>query len=339
MMVDIKPAAAPRRSPTGRRSGIDEDLPGVTSESVRLPRRLPGGEPQHLVVLLLADFTLQARAWLPSAAIVALLGEYDIKPANARAALSRLTRRGALERDQQGRRTAYRLSPSCALHLAYGARQIATYGADAESWDGAWTIVMYSVPHAHHADREALRSELRWLGLAPLYDGVWLSPSPLPDHATDIFAGIGSATVTAFRARRTELPHNAGRDPLGAWNLAEIAERYQGFVQYWNGYRQRMRSQVPTGAEALHARVRILDEYRLFTLVDPPLPTRLMPPGWPREHATELFSAIYDSLGRSAYQHLVEIVSDHTDTPSPGITCHTVADMASGLWPTEADRR
>jgi hypothetical protein len=40
-----------------------------------LPRRQVGGSPQGQAVTVVADYTLRTRAWLPSAAVVALLGE------------------------------------------------------------------------------------------------------------------------------------------------------------------------------------------------------------------------------------------------------------------------
>ena len=70
---------------------------------VRLPRRQSGNSPQGLTVTLMADYTLRTRAWLPSAAIVALLAEAGVSHAGARTTISRLARRGVLEGSRQGR--------------------------------------------------------------------------------------------------------------------------------------------------------------------------------------------------------------------------------------------
>lgn len=56
---------------------------------------------------LLADYTVRTRAWLPSAMIVALLAESGVNTAGARAAISRLARRGVLEYARRGRHSAY----------------------------------------------------------------------------------------------------------------------------------------------------------------------------------------------------------------------------------------
>jgi phenylacetic acid degradation operon negative regulatory protein len=64
---------------------------------VALPRMQAGGSPQHLLLTLLGDYWYGQRAALPSAALVSLLGEFGITEVSARAALSRLARRGLLE--------------------------------------------------------------------------------------------------------------------------------------------------------------------------------------------------------------------------------------------------
>ncbi|MGK5559037.1 hypothetical protein ACSNOI_46315, partial [Actinomadura kijaniata] len=61
---------------------------------VRLPRMRNGPRPQHLLLTLLGDYWYGRHDPLPSATLVALLGEFGVSPAAARAALNRLARRG-----------------------------------------------------------------------------------------------------------------------------------------------------------------------------------------------------------------------------------------------------
>src|SRR4051812_22132248 len=98
-------AGAPVTSPFD----IEEIFPDDAAEPVRLPRRQAGSSPQGLAVTLLADYTLRNRAPLPSAAIVALLAESGVSHPGARAAISRLARRGVIEGSRQGRHSSYRL--------------------------------------------------------------------------------------------------------------------------------------------------------------------------------------------------------------------------------------
>src|SRR5256885_3840855 len=51
-----------------------------------------------------------------------------------------------------------------------------------------------------------------------------------------------------------------------------------------------------TGAQAVRARTEIMDTYRRLPILDPQLPASLLPPGWLREPARDLFTAVYDGL-------------------------------------------
>src|SRR4029450_11094966 len=74
---------------------------------VNLPRIQTGANPQHLIVTLLGDYWFGRKEHLPSAALVALANEFEITSTSARAALSRLARRGLLDSSRDGRRTFY----------------------------------------------------------------------------------------------------------------------------------------------------------------------------------------------------------------------------------------
>ncbi|MER7283726.1 PaaX family transcriptional regulator, partial [Dactylosporangium sp. NPDC000244] len=151
---------------------IEEIFPD-DDEPVRLPRRQSGPAPQGLAVTLMADYTLRTRAWLPSAAIVALLIESAVSEAGARTAISRLARRGVLQGRRNGRHSSYRLATAAADQLSAGGQWIVSSAAGAEPWDECWTLIAFSLPQQERARRRELRNRLRWLGYAPLYDGLW----------------------------------------------------------------------------------------------------------------------------------------------------------------------
>jgi phenylacetic acid degradation operon negative regulatory protein len=149
-------------------------------EVLNLPRVQTGANPQHLIVTLLGDYWSGRKEHLPSAALVALTNEFDITSTSARAALSRLARRGLLDSTKDGRRTFYGLTPSAEQVLDEGFRRIVTFGLDEGPWDESWVVVIFSVPENQRDVRHVLRTRLRWLGFAPLYDGSWVSPRADP---------------------------------------------------------------------------------------------------------------------------------------------------------------
>src|SRR3954468_7480959 len=165
-------------------------LDPVTSDDlvddVDLPRAQAGAQPQHLVVTLFGDYWLGRSEHLPSAGLVALAGEFGVSPTSARAALSRLARRGLLTPSKSGRNTFYGLTGRAERVLRDGQARIMSFGrTPAEQWGGTWVIVVFSVPERRRDVRHALRTRLRWLGFASLYDGVWVSPRPVAAESAE----------------------------------------------------------------------------------------------------------------------------------------------------------
>jgi phenylacetic acid degradation operon negative regulatory protein len=310
---------------------IEEIFPDAPVGSVRLPRRQTGSSPQDLAVTLMADYTLRTRAWVPSAAIVALLGESGISPAGARTAISRLARRDVLEGSRDGRHSSYRLTQPAAVHLSVGGSWIAASTAQDPPWDGWWTLVAFSLPNELSVERRALRSQLRWLGYAPLYDALWISPSALAPKAAAKFSHHDLGALTVFRARHVELEANINRHPIDAWDVAGIAREYESFISRWSPLLPRLRRGEVGGAEAARARTEVMNTYRRFPVLDPELPIRLLPPRWPRQRARELFAAVYDGLAEAAQQHVRAIVAGFAQDRQPGIRAHSLADLIAGV--------
>lgn len=319
-----------RSEPLARVFDLEEIFPGVDPASVRLPRR-QAGSPQGLGITLITDYTLSARAWLPSAAIVDLLGEFGVTNGAARTTISRLARRGVLEGRRDGRYSAYRLTDPAAANLSNGAREIAAFGAAPESWDGWWTLVAFSIPQEENTQRRAIREHLRWRGYAPLYDGVWVAPHPLTDQERTALAGIAFGAMSVFRAQHLELETGATRNPVDAWDIAGIAKQYTTFIRRWNRRLPRIAAGKISGIAAVRLRTEVMDTYRRFPVLDPLLPIELLPPDWPRARAREVFVGVYDGLAEPAQEHVRAIVARTADGEHLQIRAHTVAEMGAGV--------
>jgi phenylacetic acid degradation operon negative regulatory protein len=308
---------------------IEEIFPDVDTGSVRLPRQQAGPSPQGLAMTLVADYTVGTRAWLPSAAIVALLGESGVTSAGARTAISRLARRGVLESFREGRHSSYRLTPAAATDLTSGGKWIAPFATRVEPWDECWTLVAFSLPQKESTQRRLLRGQLRWLGFAPLYDGLWVSPDALNPTVKDGLLTVSGGAISVFRASHVEMPIATNRNPIEAWDVATIARHYEEFIQRWQPQLTRVRDGKITGAAAVRARTEIMDTYRRFPLMDPQLPIQLMPSDWPRARAGEAFVAVYDGLAEPAQDHVRAVVARFGD-PDPSIRAHTAGELAAG---------
>jgi phenylacetic acid degradation operon negative regulatory protein len=313
-------------------SSIDSFFDALEDEDVPQPWTTPGPvaqRPPRLLLTLLGDYWWQRTESLPSAAIVGLLAEFGVSDSAARAALSRLTRNGLLVTSRSGRRTFVRLSARAADVLDDGGRRIFSFGATPAPWDGMWSLVAFSIPEEHRSARDELRKELRWLGFAPLYDGLWVCPR---DHAGDVMArlkDLGISTATAFRATALDAAdaadgaHGAGGAggagglvtadiPARAWDLSGLRDRYQEFTEFAGLLRDQTVAGEITIADALVARTRVMNEWRAFPAMDPDLPYELLPPAWPRAAARDLFITCYDLLGPLAARRVRQIIARYS---------------------------
>ena len=91
--------------------------PGSGEDAGGLPRSQSGANPQHVMAALLGDYWLDRDEHLPSASLVDLVCDFGVTTASARAALSRLLRRGTLDARKIGRNTFYRLSARARARL------------------------------------------------------------------------------------------------------------------------------------------------------------------------------------------------------------------------------
>ncbi|GAA4730776.1 PaaX family transcriptional regulator [Phytohabitans rumicis] len=292
-----------------------------------LPRAQAGSNPQHLLLTLLGDYWYGRRAPLPSAALVALLGEFGITEVSARAALSRLARRGLLELSKSGRHTSYALSARAAAVLAEGRGHILSFGAEAGRWSGRWTMAAFSVPEGRRDLRHALRTRLGWYGFAPLYDGLWVCPHERIAEVTAILSELGIDRATVFTAELARGGPGAGHPTL-AWDLDALRGGYERLLSAYEPVRQRWRGGRVGTAEALVARTALMDDWRTMPGLDPELPAALLPPGWPRARARELFIELYDGLAALAVQRVVQVVAGYDEALADLVRGHTSRDRA-----------
>lgn len=283
------------------------DTPGEPG-SGRGPRTRQGSPPS-LLLTLLGDYWWGQTEPLPSAALVDLLADFSVSDVAARAALSRMVKHGLLESSRNGRNTFYSMTERGQRVMREGAVRITDFGkVDGQDWDGRWSIVAFSVPEANRSAREALRTRLRWLGFAPLYDALWISPHPRHAQALAELAALGVTNATSFVATSPETS-TAALPPQAAWDLAGLAELYRAFVAEWAPTRAALGKGAITPVDALVKRTELMDAWRAFPGLDPDLPRRLLPADWPRDRARELFLETYEQLGAPASVRVRQVIA------------------------------
>jgi phenylacetic acid degradation operon negative regulatory protein len=274
-----------------------------------MPRFQVGFPPQHLLLALLGDFWSGRCEPLPSAALVDLLAEFDVNPSGARAALSRLSIRGLLVGTKDGRNTFYRVADGFRNLLPYGPIHTRAFAKPTPVWDGMWTMVAFTVPEDQRRLRPMLRGRLQSLGFAPLYDGLWVSPH-VPDKQLDIALQVAPPqSCTVLRA--TELSMKSRLAVASAWSLDDLGKSYTEFIRTFRPVLRRLEAGRMGQTEALVSRTRANYRWFVFALTDPDLPQELLPNGWPRAAAHDLFTALTDGLASLAVERVRDIVTKY----------------------------
>jgi DNA-binding transcriptional regulator PaaX len=151
--------------------------------------------------------------------------------------------------------------------------------------------------------------------------------------------------VTARHVLRASWTLRAGdREAIAdAFELDELAARYAEFAEQYASQLDWAREGVEP-REALRVRTKLTNDWLAFRLADPELPVGLLPDGWPRPRAREVFLHLYDLLGPAAAAQVRQIVARY-DEPLSRIVTHQGALRANQrltpemLRAVEGDRR
>ncbi len=278
--------------------------------------------PPQLLLILLGEYWWQQNEPLPSAALVALLTVFGVSDTAARATLSRLVHRDLLITSKRGRQTFYRPSDRAMQVLDNGARRIFSFGLPACPWDGIWSLVAFSIPEENRHLRSALRDRLRWLGFAPLYDGLWISPHDRLREAASQLAELSIDTTTLFRAHIVNSTSHIGL-PQYAWDLDALRAQYQQFIDMFLPLSKRIENGTVSPEEALRVRTRLIAIWQDFLAMDPDLPDELLSPDWPRAQARQLFVETYDALGPLAQYRVRQVFALYAPDLAERATYHT----------------
>ncbi|MEZ5259177.1 MAG: PaaX family transcriptional regulator C-terminal domain-containing protein [Ilumatobacteraceae bacterium] len=163
-----------------------------------------------------------------------------------------------------------------------------------------------------------MRTQLRRLGFAPLFDAVWVCPYHRADRAERALGQLGVGTYTVFR----QAGAGAGTDPLAAFDLDPVRERYERLIERLEAAEERMTAADLPPEEALIIRTELMDRWRQAPRWDPSLPPALLDDDWPGFRARQLFNRVYDTLGPLAVTRVREIVEPFSQSVARRATYH-----------------
>ena len=284
-----------------RLSGTESLCSAVVND--QLGRRWVGAPAARSALLtVLGEYVLPTSGSAWQETLISALGRLDYTPQAGRQALSRSIADGWLRAERHGRRSRVLLTPGTSAMLSSGAERIYNFGRPWD-WDGHWLLVVLRVPEQSRHVRHRIRSQLAWAGFGSLGGGVYVSPHVEREAELSALADDNSAAgVQSFHARFGEV----GRleDVVGnAWDLDAVAETYHQFIDRF----ERLRPKTPEAV--FQAQTHLVHAWRKFPFLDPDLPETMLPRGWPRYKAVQVFEAKHEAWHGTARDYFMSLDS------------------------------
>jgi phenylacetic acid degradation operon negative regulatory protein len=261
---------------------------------------------------LYGDHLLARGGSAPVAALIRLLAPLGVRAPAVRTAVSRMVSQGWLEPAALDDAPAYALTERARLRLDQAAGRI--YRTGGHDWDGRWHVRVLA-PIAERSRRERVRSQLRFLGMAPVSDSTWVSPHAsvevdqlLRDEALPAVC-LTTADIGPVQLLLDAFDVDAlGRD-YDAW-LADASD----LVRSARSVRVGGAADDPAADDvaAFVVRSELVHSWRKFLFRDPGLPASLLPPDWPGRRAAAFFDEHADRLLPSASRFIDQCLSPTT---------------------------
>ncbi|MEU4696027.1 PaaX family transcriptional regulator [Nonomuraea dietziae] len=241
--------------------------------------------PQSLMFTLLGIYVLGRDTALYSGSVIDVFARLGLSEEAVRSTLTRMVKRGLLERHRQGRKVYFGLTEHAAEVLEDGRRRIWETGAVNNGWDGTWTLVGFSLPDSRRSTRHDLRSQLVWAGFGLLQSGLWIAPGTkdvagvlapleLGDHVTVLTARAFKPTEAADLVRK-------------AFDTEQVAGRYRAFLDRWD-----TGDPLPAAPDDLARQLLLHNDWLQLVRQDPHLPAEHLPDDWPAIRAEHVFHTL-----------------------------------------------
>lgn len=240
---------------------------------------------------LYGDHLSEFGSWAPISTVVTLLQSCGIQPAATRTAVSRMVTQEWLSPLRRAGVRGYLATPAATQRLAAAHQRI--YRPVDEPWDGRWRVIVLDRA-GDRAQRDRVAATLSYLGYGRLAAQTWVAAHRNPE----VESALAPLDVgwQAFEADHLGEPSGLAAQ---AWDLADLAGRYRGFLDRYAELPPRARAGLAP-AEAYPVRAELVHRWRSFLFSDPELPPAVLPAPWPGTAARALFLEAAETLRPAA---------------------------------------
>ncbi|WP_369138714.1 PaaX family transcriptional regulator C-terminal domain-containing protein [Modestobacter versicolor] len=260
-------------------------------------------KPQELLLSLGGALVLdEYEDSLPTRVFLDVLGSLGVSDDATRSVLTRLTERGLLTRQQDGRVVSYGLTDSSRTVLREGRDRVeAVEPFHQPSSD--WTLLSFSLPETQRDLRSRLRSRLSWAGFGCLRDGLWVAPGRVDlDPIVAVGAEVEGLQIDGFVASPTP-GTDVARFVRRAWDLAALRREHEAFLDRWE-------RPLPRDGDPVALFTLLGAHWIRLLRLDPVLPERYLGADWPAHRSARAHRAVFTSLQPRARADFADLVRD-----------------------------
>lgn len=263
-----------------------------------------------MVVTIFFDVIKPHGGQVALGSLVEAAGLVGISEQAIRSAVNRLVTEGWLVSEALGRRSIFSLSDMGLQRSGVPLRRV--YQCPDVTWSGLWNILIAKNWNLEHDTYLQVSNDLQWAGYGRVCDNVFIRPQMEGDNMLYCPGSILEKEVVCFVGTEKQCPMNGTiKEVVGrAWDLSTVADRYAAFKERYSRVLEWL-SKAPSmrSAEAFALRLCMMHDLRRIRIMDPQLPSNLLPKGWKGIKALELARQIYQALLPLSEHYITEFMS------------------------------
>ncbi len=161
-------------------------------------------------------------------------------------------------------------------------------------WNGIWYLLVYDVPEADRSYRNVLRDFLKKQRVGCFQKSVWVTPHDIRPQYSDLQEAAAVEIFACLFESKTVLGMSSESIVLAAWDFDRLHDIQKRFCDVYEENLDVLQGKVTSDPEELLSLATAeLDAFRSAFVLDPLLPTQLLP---------------HDYLGKRAYDLHLKIV-------------------------------
>lgn len=251
--------------------------------------------PQSVLLTVFGDYVSDQGEAVSAGSVIELLDLVGVGAFATRATLTRMVKRGLLQRATAGRQAYFGLTDFGRRTVLDGRSRAQASDVVDRRWDGRWTFVSFSFPQDSQRARHQLRSRLTWAGFGMVQGGLWATPRKV--DVVDLLSDLGVLKfVNAFRGEPLA-PTETEQMVAQCYDLESLRCGYDAFLKRWQHLAE---ADTPDESDPLTARILLTTDWLLMLRDDPRLPVQLLPSAWPALPALALHRTLQRRLRRPA---------------------------------------